>query len=324
MRKVTYPISSNVITELRQVESEIAGLLGHAPAGVREASRLIFQAGGKRLRPALVILCSMAGKYDRETATPAAIAVELVHMASLVHDDILDGAETRRGAPTAAVAFGRQTAARVGDFLFGLAFDTAARSESPEIIAPLSIACMDLSNGELLQLETAHKADQSMTTYMNKISCKTASLFRASCAMGAIVGGSSPKVTELLADFGWHIGMAFQIYDDVLDIAGDKMALGKPVGTDLLEGTLTLPMIRAMENESVGALVRKAICGQLRGQGWVDKVIKAIKSTDCVERAKEEARQFTLKARQSAILLPDGLVRSNLLSLGEFVVNRYH
>lgn len=324
MRKVTYPISSNVITELRHVESEIAGLLGRAPAGVREASRLIFQAGGKRLRPALVILCSMAGKYDRERATLAAIAVELVHMASLVHDDILDGAQTRRGAPTAAVAFGRQTAARVGDFLFGLAFETAAKLDSAEIIAPLSAACMDLSRGELIQLETAHKADQSMATYMNKTSCKTASLFRASCAMGALAGGSRTKVAELLSDFGWQIGMAFQIYDDILDIAGDKMALGKPVGTDLREGTLTLPMIRAMENESVGTLVRKAICGQLSGQGWVDKVIAAIKGTDCVERAKEEAHQFTLKARQSASLLPEGLVRSNLLSLGEFVVNRYH
>lgn len=252
-------------------------------AFIERASRATLTAGGKRLRPLLVFICA-AGESGPGVVRAAA-SVELVHMATLVHDDVIDGADLRRGRPTVASHWGQQAAVGVGDFLFARAFGLLAENDAGDEAAILARSCLDLARGELVQRLDANDAEMTRERYFRRCKLKTASLFAAACALGAVEGGQSRDVVSELMSFGSGIGLAFQIMDDVLDISGDPTLTGKPLGTDLRDGTVTLPLILAGRRRP--HIVERAL--EARTDSEIESVCKEIAETGALDEAREEA-----------------------------------
>jgi geranylgeranyl pyrophosphate synthase len=283
--------------------------------------------GGKRLRPLLVVLAAESAGGPPATADGeerllrAAVAVELVHSATLVHDDLIDGAQLRRGRSTVAAAAGRQVAIATGDLLFSRAFAELARNEDAEQLRALSEASSALAEGELLQREDAYATHVAVERYLRRCELKTAALFEAACRLGALtaVNGSVALADELGA-FARRIGLAFQMLDDVLDVSGPVERTGKSRGTDLLDGTVTLPFILAREREPELASFDLA---SLAGPREAEALCERIAATGALDEAREQALGVVAGAKAALpAILPDG--RSLLLSLvADSVVERY-
>jgi geranylgeranyl pyrophosphate synthase len=287
-------------------------------------------AGGKRLRPLLVVLAaeSAGGPPDtpdgEERLVRAAVAVELVHSATLVHDDLIDGALLRRGHPTVAAAAGRQMAVATGDLLFSRAFAELARNRDTAQLRALSQASSALAEGELLQREDAYAAHVPVERYLRRCELKTAALFDAACRLGALtaVDGSS-VLAEALGAFARRIGLAFQMLDDVLDVSGPVERTGKSRGTDLLDGTVTLPFILARTREPELAAFKLDSLRGAAGHAKVEALCERIAATGALEEAREQALAVVAEAKAALpAILPDG--RSVLLGLvADAVVERY-
>jgi geranylgeranyl pyrophosphate synthase len=273
-------------------------------------------AGGKRLRPLLVFLCAGVPVPRAERLVRAAVAVELVHSATLVHDDVLDGAAIRRGAPTVVATAGRLMATATGDLLFARAFGELAGGGSAAAVRSLSRASTGLAEGELLQRADAWKADVAVDRYLERCRLKTAVLFRAACELGALAGGGAP---EPLGDFGEKIGVAFQILDDVLDVTGPPERTGKPRGADLLDGTVTLPLIIARDRDPE---LRGLDPRSVRGPDTAARVCELIAATGALALAKERALELVTGAKQSLGGLP-AAQRAALVMVADGVVERY-
>jgi geranylgeranyl pyrophosphate synthase len=279
-----------------------------------------LSAGGKRLRPLIVFLC--AGGHAQDNTVRAAVAVELVHMATLVHDDVLDRAPLRRGRDTVYKAAGRDAATFTGDFLFSRAFAELAGTGSPDAVRTLSDASSALARGELMQRADAWSDDVTPERYILRCALKTARLFDAACRLGATFGPASnglPGSVECLGVFGEKIGIAFQIFDDVLDVSGPPERTGKHRGTDLLDGTITLPLILARERDSdIAELeLREAINTPAEADGLCDRIADTGALTDAreealkyVQQAKSALDEIDLPARQRRALelVADGVV----------------
>jgi geranylgeranyl pyrophosphate synthase len=276
-------------------------------------------AGGKRLRPLLVFCCSPTGADPGEDLLRAAASVELVHMATLVHDDLLDGATMRRGRTTVAAALGGDAAVQVGDFLFARAFAELAGAGVPDAVRVLAGAALDLSLGELLQGRAAFDLALPEADYLERVRRKTASLFAAACRLGAMVGGAGPEAQDRLAAFGENVGMAFQIFDDILDVAGAPAATGKRRGADLRDGTVTLPVIYALRAEP-------ALAGDLRGahdEGEIDVLCDRIAAHPGCAAARERALAYVAAARDALDGPLDGADGVALGAIADGVVDRY-
>jgi geranylgeranyl pyrophosphate synthase len=308
---------------LEQVTAEAGTpLASHANATV--------SAGGKRLRPLLVILAaeSAGGPPDTreggERLVRAAVAVELVHSATLVHDDLIDGALLRRGHPTVAAVAGRAMAVATGDLLFSRAFAELARNGDAAQLSALSDASSALAEGELLQREDAYASHVAIERYLKRCELKTAALFEAACRLGALtaVDGSS-GMADALGAFARRIGLAFQMLDDVLDVSGPVERTGKSRGTDLLDGTVTLPFILAREREPELAAFDLASLARVGGQRQVEALCERIAATGALEQAREQALAVVAEAKAALpAILPDG--RATLLGLvADAVVERY-
>jgi geranylgeranyl pyrophosphate synthase len=296
-----------------------APLASHANATVR--------AGGKRLRPLLVVLaaesaggppCTSGGD---ECLVRAAVAVELVHSATLVHDDLIDGAQLRRGHPTVAAVAGREVAIATGDLLFSLAFAELARNGSATQLRALSDASSALAAGELLQREDAYAAHVAVQRYLRRCELKTAALFEAACRLGALTAmDASHGLADALGAFARRIGLAFQMLDDVLDVSGPVERTGKARGTDLLDGTVTLPLILAREREPELATFDLA---SLASPEQAEALCERIAATGALDQAREQALAVVAEAKAALpAVLPNG--RSALLDLvADAVVERY-
>ena len=294
-------------------------LANHASATIR--------AGGKRLRPLLVLLAAEAGGgpagtiRGQECLVRAAVAVELVHSATLVHDDLIDGARLRRGHPTVAAVAGRDVAVATGDLLFSLAFAELARNASQTQLRALSDASSALAAGELLQREDAYAGHVAVERYMRRCELKTAALFEAACRLGALAArqGSDALADELGA-FARRIGLAFQMLDDVFDVSGPVERTGKARGTDLLEGTVTLPLILAREREPWLAEFQLS---SLTGPEQAQALCERIAATGALDEAREQALAVVAEAKSRLPdSLPDG--RAELFDLiADAVVERY-
>lgn len=276
-------------------------------------------AGGKRLRP-LLVFCSAPDRRRNESAlVSAATAVELVHMATLVHDDIIDRAALRRGRPTVAQAHGDDVALRVGDFLFARAFAELTRTGRPRAVQALAASALDLSRGELLQQAAEHDLDLAESAYLERCWGKTASLFSVCCRLGAMIGGADRETEDRIAAFGEHVGLAFQIFDDILDITGSPEATGKRRGTDLRDGTVTLPVILAMRTDP-GLRVR--IAAVQHDDGDVDALCDYLASHPGTTAARERALAYVAAARESVASI-SGVATRALLTIADGVVDRY-
>ncbi len=284
-------------------------------------------AGGKRLRPLLVVLAAESAGGPPSTVdgeerlVRAAVAVELVHSATLVHDDLIDGAQLRRGHPTVAATAGRQVAIATGDLLFSRAFAELARNEDADQLCALSDASSALAAGELLQREDAYASQVAVERYLRRCELKTAALFEAACRLGALTAvEGSTELADALGAFARRIGLAFQMLDDVLDVSGPVERTGKSRGTDLLDGTVTLPFILARERERELAVFDLA---SLRGPEQAEALCERISATGALDEARERALAVVAEAKAALpSILPDG--RSVLLDLvADAVVERY-
>jgi geranylgeranyl pyrophosphate synthase len=310
---------------LERTEARLEAIAqGHGPElGAHAAGTL--SAGGKRLRPVLVFLCAATGADDDAAAEPrvvaAGAAVELLHMATLVHDDVLDGAPLRRGRPTVYAEGGRAAATATGDLLFSRAFAELAATRSAAAVAALSTASSALARGELMQRADSWSADVTPERYLERCRLKTASLFEASCRLGALFGGRAELAAEL-GRFGERVGLAFQLLDDVLDVCGPTERTGKPRGADLLDGTVTLPLIlaRARDRDLRSLDLREVVTDP----AGVAKVCDTIAATDALVESRRQALAHVEQAKEAlaAIELPSSS-RAALELVAEGVVERY-
>jgi len=301
---------------LDRVERRMSELaVAYGPLLARHAGETIA-AGGKRLRPLLVCLAAGVPPPETEGLVRAAVAVELVHGATLVHDDVLDGSPLRRGRPSVFAAGGRGVATATGDLLFSRAFGELADTGSVEAVRVLSRAARELAQGELLQRADAFDSSVSVERYLERCRLKTAVLFRAACELGALESGE--PAAELGA-FGERIGLAFQLFDDVLDVTGPPERTGKPRGADLLDGTVTLPLILARESDpELGALD----LGQIVSSADAARICDRIAATAALQRTTARALELVSRAKQALPEVPAAQRRA-LELVADGVVERY-
>jgi geranylgeranyl pyrophosphate synthase len=301
---------------MTRLEERLEALAGSHGELLAEHAGATIRAGGKRLRPLLVFLAAGEVEPGGDGVLRAAVAVELIHSATLVHDDVLDAAPLRRGRPTVVAIAGRAIATATGDLLFSRAFAELAANGRADEIRVLSDASSALAEGELLQREDAWNVDVARDRYLHRCDLKTARLFQAACRLGALEGGGE---AEALGDFGRRIGLAFQLLDDVLDVSGPAERTGKHRGTDLLDGTVTLPLILARERDpELAELDLRAV----RTPQQAEAVCDAIAATGVLHVARTKALEMVAAAKVGLPELPDGQ-RAALELVADSVADRY-
>jgi heptaprenyl diphosphate synthase len=283
----------------------------------------LFAAGGKRLRPALVLLAAMCGRYELERLRPAAMAVELTHAATLVHDDVIDRSAVRRGRPTVAAALGDEPAIVIGDFYFAKAYEFAARTDSPEVVGILARAVMEICAGEVRQQAIRYRYSTDVTEYMGRIRAKTAALLASCCDIGALLAGIDSPHRKALESYGVLLGLAFQIADDVLDYTGSEGEVGKPIGHDIAEGFATLPLMLAMKDKvRVERLETVLRDGRKLSADEARRVVEEVRAGGGAEQATAVAREYASAARAQLDAIPACDARTALAALTDYVVTR--
>ncbi len=310
-----------VTRDMESVDAVIRSRLNSNVVLIRTIGDYIIGAGGKRMRPALLLLVAQALGYRGTHQHVLAAVVEFIHTATLLHDDVVDESSLRRGRDTANAVFGNAASVLVGDYLYSRAFEMMVEVDSMRIMQIMSEATTVIAEGEVLQLLNVHDPDVSQERYLQVVRFKTAKLFEAAAQAGAVIAGASPERQEAAAAYGRHIGTAFQLVDDVLDYSGDAAALGKNVGDDLREGKPTLPLIRVLEvgTSAQRDLVRHAI---EHGEADFDAVARAIQETGALDHARHCALAEAEMARRSLDAFPISEYRQSLLEFCAFAVNR--
>jgi octaprenyl-diphosphate synthase len=292
---------------------------------VRQVGEYIINSGGKRLRPALVILSSGAFGYTGRYHHDLAAIIEFIHTATLLHDDVVDASELRRSKATANALFGNATSVLVGDFLYSRSFQMMVEVNNMRIMQVLADATNTIAEGEVLQLLNCRDPNVNEENYLQVIRYKTAKLFEAATRLGAILSNVSLEEEESMAAYGMHLGTAFQITDDMLDYSGDCHDTGKNLGDDLAEGKPTLPLIYAMKNGSKeqAEIVSQAIQNG-GGEGMLESVLKVIHETGALDYTRKKAEAESCMAAEAISLLPDSQYKECLLQLATFAVARNH
>ena len=309
-------------SDMVAVDTVIRDRLASDVVLVRQVAEYIVQSGGKRLRPMLVLLAAGALDYRGKHHHELAAVVEFIHTATLLHDDVVDESDLRRGRETANALFGNAASVLVGDFLYSRAFQMMVEVGEMRIMRVLSAATNVIAEGEVLQLMNCHDADVDEVRYLQVIRYKTAKLFEAAMQLGAIVGGASPELEARMSDYGMHLGTAFQLIDDVLDYSGAEAETGKHLGDDLAEGKPTLPLIYVMQNGSPeqAACVRQAI--ENGGREDFANVLAAIHATGALDHARRAAKVEADLATRAIDRLPASPYKDSLLELCLFAVAR--
>ncbi len=310
-------------SDLEIVEAALRSEIDEDPAEVAEPMHDLFEAGGKRLRPALVLLSASCGRYDLDRLIPAAMAVELTHAATLVHDDVIDRSATRRGRPTMAASLGDEPAIVIGDHYFAKAYELAARTESTEVVAILARAVMDICAGEVRQQGIRFLYSTDQAEYMGRIRAKTATLLAASCEIGALLAKLEPGPREALRDYGQLLGIAFQIADDVLDYTESEQEIGKPISHDIAEGFATLPlMLAAKEGQTAQRLDDLLHDGRKLSAEEAAEVVALVRASGAPKEALSMAAEYSSLALKQLESLRPGAARDALASLTDYVVSR--
>jgi heptaprenyl diphosphate synthase/octaprenyl-diphosphate synthase len=315
------PIPPALVADLEQVDQIIVERAQSRSAVIRIAGQHILTSGGKRIRAALALLAAQLGRYQLDTVIHSAAAVELIHAASLVHDDLVDEAEQRRGVHTVHTRWDGNVALMVGDYLFALAAAEMALAPDPRIIGYFSRGVMTICEGELSPVMNAAPLDTALDQYIYKIGCKTAALFEAACKAGMVCGGGGQDQIDALGRFGYDLGLAFQIVDDVLDYTGSAATLGKPAGNDLREGTITMPLIYAVDAGG-GPALAAVIDEQPPAEERIAWAIAEVRRLGGAERALAEARRFADRAMAHLDGFPDSAAKHALGEIARFVVTR--
>ena len=310
--------------DMQRVNQQIEESLHSEVVLVRQLSNYIIQGGGKRLRPMMHLLAARAAGYAGEQHHALAAVIEFIHTATLLHDDVVDESDMRRGRQTANALFGNAASVLVGDFLYSRAFQMMSRLGSLRIMDILADTTNIIAEGEVMQLMNCNDPDTSEAAYMNVIRCKTAQLFSAAGRLGGVLAGSPPEVEDTLAAYGMHLGNAFQLMDDVLDYEADPSILGKNIGDDLAEGKPTLPLIHAMRHAAPeqAQIIRTAI--ENGGNAQLAEVLAVVVNTDSLKYTARLAMNEAELAIRALDILPDSPERRALASIARFAVERDH
>ena len=290
---------------------------------ISQMSQYIINSGGKRIRPLLLLLCARATNYKGDYHHSMAVVIELIHTATLLHDDVVDSSSTRRGQETANELWGNAPSVLVGDFLYSRAFEIMVEPNSMQIMKILSKATNQISEGEVLQLLNIKNDKVSQTEYFEVIERKTACLFKAACQIAGILSESNQNIINALGSFGMHLGNAFQIIDDTLDYESDSLVMGKEIGDDLSEGKVTLPMIYALENtkgsekETLSHAIKNADSSN------IDNIVDILLSVNAFEYSRKIAKNESTKALKSLEVIPSSEYRSALQLLCELSLDRH-
>ena len=310
--------------ELERAERKMREVSHMEYEQLRATLDYLLGSGGKRLRPALVVLSSKFYLADAEKVASLAAAVETLHTATLIHDDLIDNSFLRRGNPTLNTMWNSAATVLTGDYLFARAAAFAAETGSVHVVSIFAQTLMTICNGELNQIfgsDGGQPTANAKEYYYQRIYSKTASLFATSAEAGAVLGGAPQTEAQALRDYGHNLGMAFQIVDDILDFAGNEGDLGKPVGSDLRQGIITLPAICFLEAHPEDEIVARV----LRGRGQDDEVgaaVEAIRESGAIESSTAEAKRFASRSRDALSTLPHNEYRQALLDLADFVIER--
>jgi geranylgeranyl pyrophosphate synthase len=315
------------------VETEIEKLITTPIKLIADIAFHTLGAGGKRLRPALTLLAAQLCGDDGETPNPrvvtCAAAIELTHTTTLLHDDVVDDADTRRGQPTARLLWGNETSVLVGDYLFTQVFVTASQKGFGELVLPLAQATAQMCAGVLLETQTRGYLEMSEKQYREIIALKTAALTECACRLGALAMNAPEDKVNALAQFGHDIGLAFQIVDDVLDITAEQTRIGKPVGHDLREGDVTLPMLRAMQvcNDDEKAILKKVVGDAISKEAVVQEnevqaALEILRGCDAIEYSLQLAHNYIASGKSQLEHFPDIPARAMLLDISDYVMSR--
>jgi len=319
-------IQELVNTDMQDVDNLIQYRLQSDVVLVNQLSSYIINSGGKRLRPMLALLMARACGYQGKKHVDIAAIVEFIHTATLLHDDVVDESDMRRGKDTANNVWGNQAAVLVGDFLYSRAFEMMVDVDEMRVMKVMASTTNVIAEGEVLQLLNVNDADTNEARYLEVIYSKTAKLFEAACQLGAILSGLPLEEEEKIAQYGVHLGTAFQLIDDILDYSADAEEMGKNVGDDLAEGKPTLPLIRALTvSEEQGstenaALIRKAI--EDGGLEYIEEIMQIINDTNALEYTNEIAKKETQLAIESLEVLSNSDFKTALVGLANFSISR--
>ena len=295
-----------------------------APAEFPFLARMVehvLEAGGKRVRPGLALLSGKLGTYNLDLLVPLAASIELLHSATLVHDDVIDAAATRRGRATANALVDNAATVMVGDFMFAHAAELVARTGNIDVIRLFARTLMEIATGELHQDMSAYSYGQSTLEYFNRIAGKTASLFATAAQGGAMIGGVAPDRIAALRTYGENLGMAFQIVDDILDFTGDEAELGKPAGSDLMQGTLTLPALLLVERNPTKNPVKQYFAGRRKAES-LRRALAMIRESDVLDESQRVAEDFRDRAIAALTPLPASEPRDTLIELAYWTTQR--
>jgi geranylgeranyl pyrophosphate synthase len=303
----------DTLDRIKHVENfpALSKMLGHVLAG-----------GGKRLRPAIALLAGHFGVYNPDLHVPLAASIELLHTATLVHDDVIDASPSRRGRPTANELFNNSASVMLGDYMFAHSAELISRTNDTAVVRLFAHTIMAIAGGELHQDMSAYEYGQDTMQYFGRIEGKTASLFATSAEGGAMVARCTPDERETLRTYGLNVGMAFQVVDDILDFAGDEQEMGKPIGSDLMQGTLTLPSLILMERYPKDNPIQKAFRSRKPRTEHVAKAVHMVLNSDILNESYDVARDFRDRALAALHTLPDTPARSALDDIAEYVLDR--
>lgn len=314
------PALALVHDELALVEEKLRATARIDHPWLEDVLRFALGPGGKRLRPAVAVLASKFHPVDLDKVISLAAAIETLHTATLVHDDVIDQSIVRRGNPTLNIVAGTAATILSGDYLFARSAELAAATENTRVVSIFARTLMTLCAGEIRQT-LGNPSEPNLENYLQRIYGKTASLFEASGETAAVLSGAPDGEVEALRHYGYHLGMAFQIIDDVLDFTGDEKTLGKPAGADLRSGLATLPVLHYLELAPGDQDIRRVLAGE-RGNGLVARAVERIRNSAAVPASVDQARDFIKRAKAALAPLPANPYRQALADLADFVVER--
>jgi len=311
----------------------VRGDLARVEAGLKAVSKVSFswlarllehslESGGKRIRPALVLLAGKFYRYDADLLLPTALAVEVLHTATLVHDDAIDNSPLRRGRPTVNKLWGDDKAILLGDYLIAKAQELVSQTQNIRVIRLFTQAIMTLASGELGQAFSAFELEQTREQYLARISAKTASLITLALESGAILSQAPEEKVTAIKEYGYNLGVAFQIIDDILDFVGDEREMGKPVGSDLAEGTLTLPSLLALERYPDDNPVKHLFRQEEDKQENLKLAVELVRTSGVIEECYKVAAEYVTRACRALDLMPDKPARRSLRELARYVAAR--
>lgn len=311
-----------IFTDLKKVEKELEKFLKVDDPILAQTGIYLLQAGGKRMRPGFTLLSGKFFDYSLDKLLPVAMALEIIHMATLVHDDVVDASLTRRGRPTLAAGWGNIVSLATGDYLFAKALELIVKIDNTEVSRILADVCIQMCQGEIQQIKCSYDVRQNYKQYYYRIQRKTALLIGLCCKLGAMVSNASKRQIWIMSTYGNCLGIAFQIVDDILDITADPKVLGKPVGGDIRQGIITLPMIYALEDSPQALQLQELLGRSSKSEDEVKEVVELIKQSGGIEKSRKVVDLYIAKAIKNLDELPEIPSKYALKELAEFVGER--